>query len=70
MTENIEKISYNQALDELNTIVNQLQNEATDVDALVAMTQRAAKLLTICRERLTTTEEQLRGILESLRNEN
>ena len=60
--------SYNQAIAELEKIVESLRSSATDVDTLTARTRRAVELLTICRSRLTTTEDELRTILNSLQN--
>ncbi|MGN0211218.1 MAG: exodeoxyribonuclease VII small subunit [Muribaculaceae bacterium] len=58
--------SYNQAIAELEKIVESLRSSSTDVDTLTARTRRAVELLNICRSRLTTTEEELRAILTSL----
>ena len=68
MTITMDQISYNQAIAELEKIVESLRSSATDVDTLTARTRRAVELLTICRSRLTTTEEELRTILNSLQN--
>lgn len=62
----MDQLSYNQAISELEKIVESLRSSATDVDTLTARTRRAVELLTICRSRLTTTEEELRTILTSL----
>ena len=64
----MDQLSYNQAIAELEKIVESLRSSATDVDTLTARTRRAVELLTICRSRLTTTEEELRTILNSLKN--
>lgn len=63
------KIPYKEALKRLEEIVNTLQGENCDIDSMVAMTREAANLIKTCRSRLTTTEEQLRSILDSLSNE-
>lgn len=63
------EISYQQALAELERIVKELQNDATDVDTMVARTRRAAELLALCRQRLTTTETELRTVLASLQQQ-
>ena len=62
--ENME--SYTQSLAELERILAELRSDACDVDTLAARTRRAVELLKFCRERLTTTEEELRAILQSL----
>ena len=60
--------SYNQSLAELEKILAELRSDSCDVDTLAARTRRAVELLKICRERLTTTEEELRSILASLQS--
>lgn len=59
-------ISYKEAIEELQTILQKLQSDDCDIDAMVAMTRRASELITLCRSRLTATEEELRAVLESL----
>lgn len=60
--------SYTQSLAELEKILAELRSDSCDVDTLAARTRRAVELLKICRERLTTTEEELRSILASLQS--
>ncbi len=61
-----EQQTYNQAVAELESILESLRSASCDVDTLAARTRRAVELLTLCRSKLTTTEEELRTILESL----
>lgn len=60
--------SYTQSLAELEKILSELRSDSCDVDTLTTRTRRAVELLKFCRERLTTTEEELRNILQSLQN--
>lgn len=60
------KLSYKEAIAELEKIVNALQNDNCDIDNMVALTRRATVLLKLCRERLTTTEQQLQQALADL----
>lgn len=62
----IEELSYKKALDELTQILDTLRSNDCDVDHLTELTSRAAALLNHCRSRLTTTDEELRKILDSL----
>lgn len=57
---------YNQAITELEQILRTLQSDNCDIDAMVALTQRAATLITECRTRLTATDQELKAVLESL----
>ena len=61
-------LTYSQALAELEQILAALHGDDCDVDKLTSMTSRAVELLNYCRSRLTSTDEELRRILESLQN--
>lgn len=61
-------ISYSEALAELERILAGLRAEQCDVDTLVERTRRAALLLSLCRRKLTRTEEELAKVLEELEN--
>ena len=58
--------TYKDSLAELERILAELRSDQCDVDTLAARTRRAVELLNFCRQRLTTTEDELRSILESL----
>jgi exodeoxyribonuclease VII small subunit len=62
----IQEMPYNEALKELEGIVATLRSNECDIDRMVALTRRAGELLKMCRERLTTTEEQLKTVLAEL----
>lgn len=62
-----EDFSYNKAIAEIETILNNLQSDNCDIDKMVAMTKRASELISQCRKRLTATEKELKDVLESLR---
>ena len=59
-------MTYTEALNELEKIVATLQSDNCDIDQMVQLTRRATELLTFCRHKLTTTEEQLRTVLATL----
>lgn len=61
-----DQLTYTEALAELEKIVNTLQSDKCDIDSMVALTQRASQLLASCRQRLTTTEQQLQKTLAEL----
>lgn len=68
MDNNDPNISYSEALAELERILAGLRSEQCDVDTLVERTRRASFLLTLCRSKLTRTEEELAKVLEELEN--
>lgn len=53
-------------MQELESIVAQMQSENCDIDALTNYTKRAAELIKFCREKLLTTDEEVKKCIESL----
>lgn len=53
------KLSYEKALEELETIVEELQGELVNIDELEEKTKRAAFLIDWCRDKLTGAEKQI-----------
>lgn len=64
----LESMTYNSAISELESILKMMQSDQCDVDRLTVFTRRATELITFCRNRLTATDEELRGILNELSN--
>ncbi len=60
------ELTYNQAVNELDSILRTMQSDACDIDLLTAYTRRATELLTECRARLTATDTELQAILANL----
>lgn len=65
-----EKMSYNDAVAELENILKMMQSDECDIDGLTRLTKRATDLIAECRKRLTATDEELSKILEKLTAEN
>ncbi|MCM1021410.1 MAG: exodeoxyribonuclease VII small subunit [Muribaculum sp.] len=59
----VEKMTYSQALAELEGILKKMQSDELDIDLLAAYTRRATQLLTECRSRLVNTDKELQTIL-------
>ncbi len=57
------KINYEKAMEELQQIVAQLQEDKLTVDELSEKVKRAAELIAQCRKKLRQTEEELEGLL-------
>lgn len=53
------KITYEKALEELESIVEELQGELVKIDELEEKTKRAAYLIDWCRDKLTGAEKQI-----------
>lgn len=58
--------TYTEAFEELQTIVKRMENAEISVDELSTMIQRASVLITICKDKLTKTEEEVTKLLEDL----
>lgn len=61
----MEKTNYEQAIDELETIVKKMESGELDLDALTEKLKRAQKLIKLCKDRLTKTDEEIKKILAS-----
>jgi exodeoxyribonuclease VII small subunit len=58
-----EKISYDDAVHEIEAILKKIEEGALNVDELAQKVDRVTALLKICRDRLYKTEEQIGKIL-------
>ena len=58
-----EKISYSDAVAEIESILEKIEEGSMDVDALTDKVSRVSELLKICRDRLHKTEVQIDKIL-------
>lgn len=62
----VDKLSYRQAVNELESILQTMQQDDCDIDNLGKLTRRATELISECRRRLIATDEELRSILSTL----
>jgi exodeoxyribonuclease VII small subunit len=62
------QMNYTDAFDELQQIVEHMENGEITVDELSLKVKRAAELIKICKQKLTTTEEDVNQILKELEN--
>lgn len=68
MTET-EETTWARAVDELDEILSQMEDDRMDLDELASRVQRAAELITWCRQRLTKTREDVDEIMATLTDE-
>ena len=61
-----EDLNYTDAFAELQEIVSEIENGEISVDVLAEKVKRAAVLISVCKAKLTTTEEDVRKILKEL----
>ncbi|MBQ9216847.1 MAG: exodeoxyribonuclease VII small subunit [Muribaculaceae bacterium] len=62
----MEEITYTQAINELEELVKKMQAPDCSIDNLSQYTKRSKELLDLCRRRLTTTDTELKNILEGM----
>lgn len=61
------KITYSEAMKELELIVGEIEEGEITIDTLSEKVKRASELIRICKEKLTATEEDVSKILEDLK---
>ncbi len=54
-----EKLTYNQAIAEVEAIVRQMQDSTVDVDKLASMVARATELIAYCNEKLKKAQVEV-----------
>ena len=60
------KVSYNEAIAEIEEILEKIENDELDVDELTDKVKRVSFLLKTCKEKLTKTNEQVEKILKEM----
>lgn len=63
-----QEITYTQAYNELQEIVNEMENSEISIDLLDSKIKRAAELLKICKDKLFKTEKNVQNILDEINN--
>jgi exodeoxyribonuclease VII small subunit len=63
---NMENLSYEQAFEELQTIVLAMEGGAIGIDDLSIKVKRAAELIKFCQHKLKTTEMDVDQILKDM----
>ena len=61
-----EKLNYTKAFEELQQIVQEIEQGEISVDELSQKVKRAATLIKICKDKLSSTEEDVSIILKEL----
>jgi len=63
------KISYTDAIKELEAIVAEIENEDISVDDLAEKVKRASLLIKVCKDKLTKTEDEVSAVLKELKSD-
>lgn len=60
------QIGYGEALAELEGILDEIEDDAVDVDVLATRVRRAAELLRVCRDRIAAARVEVTQIVADL----
>lgn len=60
------KITYKEALEEIEAIVEKIENNDPDVDELAGNVKRVADLIKICRDKLYKAEKDVNEIIDEI----
>lgn len=58
-------MKYEEAMRELEAIVDRLEREELDIDTLGSQLQRAQRLIKMCKDKLAKTDAEVRKLLKS-----
>ncbi len=62
------KITYNEAMQEIEQVIAEIENDELDVDILAKKVKRVATLIDICKDKLYKTEQEVEDILKGLQD--
>jgi exodeoxyribonuclease VII small subunit len=60
------KVTYKEAITEIEEILEKIENEELDVDELAEQVNRVSALITICNDKLHKTESEVEKILKDM----
>jgi len=60
------KLTYNDAVSEIEDILQQIENEELDVDDLSLKVKRVSALIKTCKDKLYKTEQEVEKILNEI----
>jgi exodeoxyribonuclease VII small subunit len=66
MPDDPEVVGYGEALAELESILDEIEDDSVDVDVLATRVRRAAVLLRVCRDRITSARVEVEQIVADL----
>lgn len=61
----MKELKYEEALKQLEDIVAKMENYELDIDTLGQQLKTAQKLVKLCKDKLTKTDEDIRKILDA-----
>lgn len=64
-TNTAEKITYAEAVAEIEDILAKMNDNELDIDQLGAYVERASTLITLCKEKLLKAQKQVEKVMKS-----
>lgn len=64
-TNTTEKITYAEAVAEIEDILAKMNGDGLDIDQLGAYVERATTLITLCKEKLLKAQNQVEKVMKS-----
>jgi exodeoxyribonuclease VII small subunit len=61
-----QKMTYESAYKELQSIAKEIENESVSVDVLAEKVKRASELISFCQKKLRSTEEEVNNIIKQM----
>ncbi len=58
------QVKYEEAMRQLEEIVAKIENNELDIDELTTQLKKAKELISLCKDKLIKTDEELKRILE------
>jgi len=59
-----DKPKYSDAIEEIESIVEEIEGETVDVDVLTEKVKRATYLIKLCKRKLRETDKEVKNILK------
>ena len=59
---------YEEAVEQLGQIVRKMENDELDIDSLTDELRKAQELIKLCKAKLTSTDEEIKKMLEKDKN--
>lgn len=63
------QVSYDKAFEELRQIISEMESGDISVDLLSEKVKRASELIQLCKNKLTSTENDVQQILKDLKTD-
>ncbi|MBN2727587.1 MAG: exodeoxyribonuclease VII small subunit [Bacteroidales bacterium] len=63
----MKEIPYSKAVQELESIIQEIENDETELDQMMEKVKRAAELIRYCRNKLLRTEDEVNSVLTELK---